>query len=201
MMTGIVNWTGLNQVHIYEWFSPELKKKAEDLNKRIEGIFTSRRQTDEMLGAIEAADVGQVDFDNLVFAPAHAASAIALLQRELELRRDLVEFYAEREPERRKEEEVARKAHEDAGKKVTEALVKIGYIQNSNPSQRVIGRIQPGWIMEHPSVFAALGRLREIQSRESFQQHEHANQAAIEQVTTQLERFRSKAMGQLGPAK
>lgn len=201
MTTRIINWTGLNQVFMYEWFSPELKKKAEDLNKRIEGTLTSRRQTDEMLGKIEAADVGEVDFDNLVFAPSHAASAIAVLQRELELRRDLAEFYEQREPERRQEEDVARKAHEDAGKKVTEALVEIGYIDRPNPSERVIGRIQPGWIMEHPSVFAALGRLREIRSRESFQQHQHANEAAIEQVTTQLKRFRSMAMGQLGPAK
>ena len=199
-MSVIINWTILNPVHVYEWFSPELKETAANLNSQIEGVKKRRKEIDERLAGIENADVDKVEFTTLVFCADHVEAVTLLLQDELAIRRHLSEFYERHEPERRGEADAAAETHRKAQEEVTKALVKIGYVDAPRPSERVIGRIQPGWIAEHPKVHATLQRVQGLRSDDSFRQHVNANQAAVEHVTEQLTAFRRKAMGTLGPA-
>lgn len=198
--TRIIDWTPLPKIHVYEWLSSQTKKAAEELNDRINAMLDRRHKVDDHASATRSEDVEKMDIVGTLTVNQHLEATALAFQDELALRREIAQFYALREPERRQEEERAVIAHREAGERVTAELVKIGYIDQPTPDRRIIGRIQPGWIAEHPEVYNALQRVHGIHDFMTFQQQVGQNDEAMDQIRKQLARFRDRAMGQLGPA-
>lgn len=196
-----VRWTRLTAIEVEPWFSKKLKTAAEAFNTRIESVLRSREQTDRMLGAIESTDAAAIDFANLVSYPTHVEGVTKDLQDELLLRRDMVSFFDDHHAELVQQREKLDAAHLEIEKRVRHQLVEIGYV-DAPLSALIVGKITPGFLMSHPDVHAAKGLAASFATRcSSGEPAKLENRKAIDQVGQQLDHFRQRAMGQLGPAK
>ncbi len=196
-----VRWTRLTAIELEPWFTKKLKSSAEAFNVRIAKLLQSREQTVRMLGKIESTDTAEIDFVNLVSYPTHVEGVTKDLQVELLLRRDMVSFFDDHHAELEQQREKAAAEHLQIQERVRGELLAIGYV-DAPLSALIVGKITPVFLASHPQVHAARGLADSFASRcSSGEPAKLENRKAIDQVEQQLDYFRERAMGQLGPAK
>ncbi len=185
-------WTQLAPLSPSPWLPKPLVAKLRKLNTRIEELLAARAACEAERQALAVAQVETIDPAHvapLEVKAARASDRFGLLQRELVLRRELAEFFEERNAARNKARDEATVAREQLIAQVRQGLVAIGFVDTEVPQR---GSITPDMIARHPGIADARQLIGELSADD---EHPRLNRDAWAAIVEQLETIRRAAVG------
>ena len=159
---------------------------------RIATLHEQRAAFNRQVDEVRDADAAEIDVDTITsHRMLMPEERFRLLRDELALRRELAGYLQRRAAGLRKAHTAAAEAKPKAEADVRKALIRIGYI-DAAPTQNVLGKIQPGYIIHHPKVIAAAQACNALHHAVNNHDLANANKAAIEEVTADLEHIKQR---------
>lgn len=183
-------WPSLSEFLPEAWHPQELEAAREKLNERIRALMKQRETFDRYRDQLQAASVKTVQADHVFQADANQHNEFVILQAEDKVREAIEVYLHQWQQARRVELERASQAHVQAEKNLRNQLVRIGYVDT--PDATVPGRIQPLFLMTHPTVRKAKSYVQELQNEHP--QLSEANRKAWQQVTERMELLKRRAI-------
>ncbi len=166
----------------------EVKSRVTKLGKRADDLNRAAAELQSDIAAYRDVDHSSQPMDGLALADQQVEVLRAARQWRIDAAKVLDEYRSQVMPSLITQ---AVADHESAQHEVRELLVGIGY--HDVPASVVDpSKIQPGWVMAHPRVLAAQGRLRELQDKQHDAALTRANAAAIDELTEQIRHAKSK---------
>ena len=149
-----MNWPQLTPPPVYNWHSKKVAKLRKELADEISEILDQRRQYDAHREKLQNTPLDEVKTDDVFQMDVPKLTRFDILQRELRMRRRLVEFNDLLEADRQKAYSNAIEAHEAKKAEIEERLLSIGYVKRIVGGPQ-IGAVLPGYVLSHPEVHAA----------------------------------------------
>jgi hypothetical protein len=185
-------WTRLVEVPANGDLSAKTSKAAAALNARINGMQAARSAFDLETERVLNLAPELMDDRNIDASAALPRVHAGILRDELQLRKEIGDFFGMRKRELHAAAGAAEETHREATVAIKANLVEIGYRlrQEGVPDPCAI---EPGFVMKHPTVFDAMQMATSLRAMASDDagriENEHAIEAARNALTALVKRL------------